>query len=161
MQYIPIGGIPERTYSEGFQEQLLQEEWTVNVLNATPETPSKAQIHSIYYSTAKEMEENPQLKDCTYDFKNVQSWKDVAIQGLVHAGWRPDCAKPQYRNVLKAVPPYDPRARLVFGTLEGMKDIPLGSDAGGSYGRWLRQEQEGLMITTGAFYEHNIGYSLA
>ena len=85
-QYRPREKLAERYYQAGYQDRLLTEEWTVTLLGDTPETPNKTQIQSVYYSTAKEIEDNPQYKDITYDFKDVQTWKDTALQALVHAG---------------------------------------------------------------------------
>ena len=159
-QFYPTKDMPDRYSLVGFREKLIKEGWLINVLSGTPETPRGSQVHSIYYSSAKEMEENPQLKDRTYDFKNVYPWRDVALQALVHAGWRPDCAISQRRNIQKSLPPHDPHGRLVFSTMTHMRDIPLGEGHGSSYGAWLREENGGLQVTSGAFFQDNIGYSV-
>ena len=91
----------------------------------------------------------------------MHSWKDTALQALVHAGWRPDCATSQRRNVLKSLLPEDPTGKLVCSTMMHMRDIPLGCGLGSSYGAWLREEKGGLMVTAGAFFQDNIGYSIS
>ena len=160
VQFYPSPPMEDRVYAQGHWDKPIKEEWIVSILNRTPETPTKAQIQSIYYSTAKEVEDSPQFKDRTYDFKDIQSWKEVALQALVHAGWRPDCAMPQQRNIQETPAPKDPKGRIVFSTMTHMWDLPLGEGLGAPYGAWLRQEEGGLHIEASAFFQQNVGYSV-
>ena len=80
-------------------------------------------VSSIYFSTAVEFETDLRLRCQVYDFRGAESWRDVALQALLRAGWRPDCAIDIHTNLAKTLPPVGPHNRLVFGTWGQMPDF--------------------------------------
>ena len=85
-------------------------------------------------------------------------WTDVALHGLTRIGWRPDCVLPQRLNIGSVLPPIDPKERIIFGTRSHMRDLSLGVE-NASYRSWLAEQPGGLHITSGAFFQHGLGYS--
>ena len=59
-QFCPKPQMAGRLYASGYGVKKINEEWTVSIISGRPETPAKTLIQSVYYSTAKEIEGNPQ-----------------------------------------------------------------------------------------------------
>ena len=110
--FVPTPPLPEGVYQRGQRDYQIRETWRVALLSQMPTPRRSYAVPNIYYSTAEEVEENPQLKDRTYDFRGAGNWRDVAMQALLRVGWRPDCAVAQEIIILKVLPPRDPSTRL-------------------------------------------------
>ena len=148
----------ERVYSKGFRDVRLREKWAVNLPPQLPTVGANLSVPRIYYTSAKEAEENARLKHRTYDFRGAHSWTEVATQALRRVGWRPGSVVPQPQNIRKVLPPIDPQERIIIGTRSHMIDTPLGKE-NPSCAAWLNGQPGGLHVTAGAFFQKGLGYS--
>ena len=93
----------------------MAETWYVSFLPTVPVETRSYNVTSIYYSAASDIEENPQLRERTYEFKGAESWEEVALHALKRAGRRPDCTVQQEIDIQKSLPFRYENDRLIVG----------------------------------------------
>ena len=101
----------------GFREVDIAEKCLRNLLEGVPTIPSRFVVGNTFHSYAEEINNNPESKRRTYNFAGAYSWRDVGLQILTAAGWRPDCVVAHEVNFNRAGPPVcaEP-APTVFGS---------------------------------------------
>ena len=92
------------------------ENWTIRLLPKAPDmqTQDTYKVPSIYYTTAEEIQNNPELKGGAFSFKETTSSREIGIQVLTSVGWRPDCAPTQKVFVQRLPPPPTRRRARLF-----------------------------------------------
>ena len=117
-----ISGVRKGVSSGGFWEIVINEKWICNMLRGAPTLPSEVLVDSIFYSYADEINKDQSFKRKTYNFVSTKNWKDVGLQVLVAAGWRPDCTIADRISCAKVIPPKcRPNAPIIIGNINEMR----------------------------------------
>ena len=156
----PQGTVTLRLYRKPLYDFPLQEVWYLDVLSEIPSLPSIFKVNSVYHTYAKEAEVQPHLREASYSYQGVDSWRAVGLQILHATGWRPDCAMSELLNTARAVPPADVHERFIVISKTAMcwhKDDP--EDQG--YRLWTEKGPGGLHVSVGSFFQGGIGASCA
>ena len=62
-------------------------------------------VQSLFCPHAPELKRTVRQRRSAYNFEGTHSWIDVGLQVLNCVGWRPECAQPQMKNIMRAIPP--------------------------------------------------------
>ena len=126
-----------RTSTVGIKEVDVKEEWFCSLLQGVPHIPERFTVPSIFYTEADEINSDMEMKEKTYNFRNVNTWYEAGLQVLHASGWGPECAVADIFNTTRALPPKGKKeAQFVIGNFEMMdwidtpdfgysNDIPL------------------------------------
>ena len=108
----------------GFYEEDIKETWLCNLMDRAPTLPSTFVVNNTFYSYAEEIDKTQSFKRRTFNFVGAKSWRDVGLQILAAAGWRPDCAVADTISCSKIVPPTcRSGAPIIIGNIDEMKWI--------------------------------------
>ena len=106
---------------EGFGTIEIKENWSVRLLGKAPSDlkGGPLDVTSIYYTEADLIDSNPELRAKTYSFQNALTSRDMGLQILLAANWRPDCVEVEDRCSGRLPPPETRKgARILFGPPE-------------------------------------------
>ena len=105
----------------------MTETWVIRQLTQEPRFTGGEwyKVPSIYYTEADLIMIQPQLKQHTYSFHGTNTAKEVGLQVLLAADWRPDCTTVNVTNVERLIPPETHQGkRILFGPPEANSWLP-------------------------------------
>ena len=119
--YRPSRPLPGRVVEHRFWDVDMTEYWWASLHERPPALKQMYKTPSVFFTSAKEAEQQPNLKATTFNFHGASNWWSVGLQVLHATGWRPDCTISDRVNLDKVLPPRDPNGWIIIGTREQMR----------------------------------------
>ena len=82
-----------------------------------PNIKRERQMNRIFTCQAEEIRGDVAQLDLMFNFEQTFSWIDIALQVLLKAGWRPECAGPQTLNLERSRPARSIRSHVRFNSV--------------------------------------------